>query len=305
MPTSIDNSVHHHDRGATTNNTKRIGIALDDFGLHAGINEASLNLVMAKRVSALGCMVGAPAWRDGCKLLKQAGLPPVDIGLHLDFTEHPFRRNSRSSLMMLITKCYTGKVNHLLVREEIRAQLDAFEDAMNCSPVYVDGHQHIHQLPQISNLLLEELTKRYSANSMWLRSTLNGASKDRPSSFNFLELIKPKVIFQLGGQQFAEKLLMAGFKSNGRLLGVYDFTDTQARYRTLMRYWLQTAQDGDLLMCHPSAFVNVTDAISAGRLAEYRYLNSDAFESDLGLYKCAVAQLSSVLFPVNIPISGA
>jgi chitin disaccharide deacetylase len=294
MPISIDHSVQHHVLGTPTSAKKSICIALDDFGLHAGVNEACLNLALAKRISAVGCMVGAPAWQGGSKLLKQINLPQLDVGLHLDFTEYPLRPNFRSSLMMLIGKCYTGSIQSSVIRDEICAQLDAFENSMNRQPVYVDGHQHIHQLPRISSLLLDELAKRYRENSVWLRSTLYGTPKVRSDSFHLIETVKPRVIFQLGGHQFTQMLSNNGFKSNGRLLGVYDFTDANARYSTLMQYWLQAAKTGDLLMCHASATVNPNDGIGDARLAEYSYLNSEAFDRDLGLHNCSVAQLSSI-----------
>jgi chitin disaccharide deacetylase len=294
MPISIDHSIEHHDLGTSTSAKRIICVALDDFGLHAGVNEACLNLALAKRVSAVGCMVGAPAWRGGSELLKQIELPQLDVGLHLDFTEHPLRTNFRSSLMMLIGRCYTGSIKSSVIRDEICAQLDAFENAMNRQPVYVDGHQHIHQLPRISNVLLDELSKRYRENSVWLRSTLYTTPKVRSDCFSLVESVKPRVIFQLGGPQFTKRLSNDGFKSNGRLLGVYDFTDSKARYSTLMQYWLQVAKTGDVLMCHASAIVNPFDGIGDARLAEYSYLNSDAFENELDLHNCSVARLSSI-----------
>jgi chitin disaccharide deacetylase len=294
MSISRDDSIHHFDCDSAARPSKGICVAADDFGLNLGVNQASLNLALTKRLSAIGCMVGAPSWGDGSKLLEQTKLSHIDIGLHLDFTEYPLRPKSRCSLIELIARCYTGLLNPVAMREEICAQLDAFEDAMNRQPMYVDGHQHIHQLPVISNLLLEELSRRYATNSIWLRSTLVNAVEHRPSFVKSLEVIKPRVIASLGGKRFADSVGKAGFQCNRRLFGVYDFTDSQNRYRAFMKFWLKNVQRGDLLMCHPSLNGNANDSISAARVAEYSYLNSDAFKSDLDQFDCQVASLSSI-----------
>ncbi len=55
------------------------------------------------------------------------------------------------------------------VSRRIALQLDAFEGAMGGPPDYVDGHRHIHQLPQIRSALLEELTRRYGRSLPWIR----------------------------------------------------------------------------------------------------------------------------------------
>ena len=40
-------------------------IAVDDFGLHAGVCKAALQLAEIGRTQAISCMVGAPAWHSG------------------------------------------------------------------------------------------------------------------------------------------------------------------------------------------------------------------------------------------------
>ena len=58
-----------------------------------------------------------------------------------------------------------------LLRTEIAAQLDTFTQALGRAPAYIDGHQHVHQLPVVRTLLLEEIARRYPAAALWLRST--------------------------------------------------------------------------------------------------------------------------------------
>jgi len=237
-------------------------VCVDDFGLYPGINEAVLRLSERGLIDATGCMVGAPHWHEGGALLREAR-PEIDIGLHLDFTEHPLGATQRRGLGRLILGSYLGALDAAAVRGEIRAQLEAFEAVMDRPPDFVDGHQHVHQLPVIREALLSELTRRYRKVKPWLRSTLP------PSRADF----KAHLIGSLGAARLSALARQAGHAQNGRLLGVYDFRGGPQRYAALLREWLAAARPGDLLMCHPSARADAGDPLSGARRAEYAVLS--------------------------------
>ena len=130
---------------------KRIAVCADDFGLHGGINDAVMVLARGGRITAIACMVGGPAWAAGARELQTLRGDHVDIGLHLDFTEF----EAPHSLPRLIVRACTRRLDAALVRERIHAQLGAFEQAIGRAPDFVDGHQHVHQLPVIGDALLE------------------------------------------------------------------------------------------------------------------------------------------------------
>ncbi len=48
------------------------------------------------------------------------------------------------------------------VREELRAQLDAFEEVWGGPPDFIDGHQHVHVLPGVRTVVIEEMARRYT-----------------------------------------------------------------------------------------------------------------------------------------------
>ena len=91
---------------------------MDDFGLYPGINEAVLNLAGRGLIDATGCMVGAPHWRAGGALLREAR-PDIDIGLHLDFTEYPIDPGLRSALGPLILRADTAAVAALTLTQAV------------------------------------------------------------------------------------------------------------------------------------------------------------------------------------------
>jgi predicted glycoside hydrolase/deacetylase ChbG (UPF0249 family) len=234
-------------------------------------------------------MVGAPAWRDGATALRRLATAGIDIGLHLDLTEHPLRPGSRRGLRELVVASLLRRLDPLALRAEIGAQLDAFEQARGAAPAFVDGHQHVHQLPVVRQALLAELARRYGAPRPWLRST----RRPRPDGRALPG--KETVIELLGARGLAALARQHGHAQNRHLLGVHDFSGGAARYRERLAVWLAMARDGDLLMCHPSQLPDGTDPIGAARQAEFEVLASTDFAALLQRAGLTLAPMSAIL----------
>ena len=259
-------------------------MVVDDYGLHAGVCQAALALVAKQRVQGIGCMVGAPAWSAWAGALKALDPGAVDVGLHLDLTEYPLKRSARRLGRLLICS-FSRQMDRASVLGEVRAQLDAFERDIGRAPAFVDGHQHVHQLPIVREVLLSELQQRYASALPWLRAT-----RCPPGAG-----VKPRLIAALGAQGLLAPARAQGFRSNERLLGVYDFSGGEARYRALLSGWLRDGHTGDVLMCHPAQSAEADDVIGAAREAEYRVLGSDAMGDLLREHQVALAPMSQLL----------
>ncbi|MEO6746202.1 MAG: ChbG/HpnK family deacetylase [Caldimonas sp.] len=268
---------------AEHNQRTRVCVCVDDFGMHSGVNEAALRLADLGRVHAIGALVGAPAWKSGRSALRHLPAATCDIGLHLDLTEFPLLEGTRRPLGRLVSLGVLHRIDRDGVRAEIRAQLDAFESALGRGPVFVDGHQHVHQLPGVRDELLVELRHRYGGCLPWIRCTRGAAG----TAAGWSSRIKASVIEWLGADALAKAARCDGFLQNRALLGVYDFEGDDARYETLLRDWLRFAWDGDLLMCHPGRRSALDDPIAEARATEDRVLGSPAFERLLD--DCAVS----------------
>lgn len=263
--------------GGQRQRPRAIALCVDDFGLHAGVNEAALQLAGLGRASAIACLVGGPAWQaDGWRL---TGLDPaaVDIGLHLDFTECPLIAASRHSWQALVAGAYCGWLNPRRLRIEIDAQLDAFEDTLGRPPAFVDGHRHVHQLPLLRRVLLDALDHRGGPSRTWLRRTRCpvGGNAASPGW-------KSRLIEALGAQALSRLAACRGYAQNNHLLGVYDFRGGPERYAGLLRAWLAVACDADLLMCHPSLPVRAPDPLLPARASEFAVLAGSGFTTALG-----------------------
>lgn len=259
---------------------RRLCICADDFGLHPAVNEAVLRLVSMGRLQATSAMVGAPAWAAGAGALASIDAAHLDVGLHLDLTDHPLTVPARPLAGWLLR----GLLDIQLLLREVHAQLDAFEQALGRMPAYVDGHQHVHQFPGVRDALLTALTARYPGHHPWLRST-------RPGSGG----VKPCVIDVLGRRGLAHQADALGFPQNRRLLGVYGFNGDVQRYRHLVQAWLEAAQDGDLLMCHPALAPVPGDRIATARCQEFVVWSDPALSPSLMAGSLQLLPMSQML----------
>lgn len=249
--------------------TKRVVLCADDFGMSPAIDTGIIRLAEQGRLSAASCLSQGPAFAVHAAALAETG---VQAGLHLNFTEPLGQAGLYLPLGALIHQAYLRRLDAAAVRAQILRQLDGFEAVLGRAPDFVDGHQHVHQLPQIREALLEALAKRYPSQARpWLRSTRAAALGGLPARHR----VKAGIIQALGAQALARRARGAGFHLNARFAGVYDFRGGEAVYRVLLRNWLRGLADGDLLMCHPAAHVDAADPMGAQRAAEFNVLAGD------------------------------
>jgi predicted glycoside hydrolase/deacetylase ChbG (UPF0249 family) len=272
-----------------------IGVCADDFGLDAAINEATLELAAAGRVSALACMTTAAAWPSGARHLRRDGFGArVDIGLHLNLTEVVAPGHWQRPLAPLVLSACLRMLPRAAIRAEVEAQLDAFDDQLGRAPDFVDGHQHVHQLPQVRELLVAALLARYPKRRPWWRNT-------RPPLRRRVDgraARKQRLIAALGATRLTALAGGLGFAQNSALVGVYGFDASPGRYRALLQTWLDELGAhgaGGLLMCHPAASLAGADPIAAARRVETVVLGGADFPTLLAERGLFVARPSELL----------
>ena len=281
---------------------KRIAVCADDFGLHDGIDNAVLALAEQGRLTGVGCLVGGPAWVTGAQRL--AGLDParIDIGLHLDLTEMPLDRRLRRALPALIAAACARRLSRTALRAEVTAQLDRFEQALGRPPAYIDGHQHVQQLPQVRDALFDVLAGRRAATRPWLRCGLRPVGLQAPAGAAAMQAFKPWLIETLGARAFATRAGRAGLATNRHLLGVYGFDGDADRYRRWLRAWLHAAVDGDLLMCHPGQPTPAADdPIAPARWIEHEVLAGAALTQECEAAGVLLMPLSRIVDRPSAP----
>ena len=310
----------------TLNQARAVIINVDDLGLSEAVNEAVIRLAKHGRIGASSYMVGGAISDYDIGRLSDLN---VDIGLHLDLTGI-FASSLQGSLKAIIIASYLRRLDNRQVSEIIQQQLDAFEDRFNQSPVFIDGHQHIHQFPVIRQCLNDELKVRYakSTSSIYARATT-------PLVNDF----KSWVIYLLGGKAWKQLCLDNNIVTNDRFGGVYGFGTSYGDLAMLWEKWLDSAplssnlspglytqlnkleDSGNyaqygattppihsvpyalpsdmmttLIMCHPAVADNSwQDEIKAAREIEYNWLMSAEFESLLLKHKVRLVRWSELV----------
>lgn len=254
--------------------TRTLVLCADDYALHPWVDDAVQQLARAGRLSATSCMSTAPRWREASAAL-QPLRPVLQVGLHFNLTDDHGGARPAQSLRSVIAQAYARRHDPAHWHRLWCQQLDAFEDAMGSAPDFIDGHQHVHQLPGVRHALQTELQRRYARQALpWVRSTAPASGQRRNA--------KALVIAALGGWSATRQWQRAGIRVNQGFAGVYGFdAPTAEYYRAHMRQWLAHSADGGLLMCHPAAQEVPGDAIGRQRPLEFAYLMSDAFGQDL------------------------
>lgn len=255
-------------------------IAADDYAQSAAIDQGILALVARSRLTAFSCLVLSPRWPAAARQITPEVRSKADIGLHLDFTQ--YAQNAPAALPWLIVKSTLRSLSHKAVRAAIMTQCNRFEDALGTMPDYVDGHQHVHQLPQIREALIDVLTQRYQHRLPWLRIARP------PAASGF----KAAIIGALGSSALAQLARQNGIRHTSALLGVYDFKGNTSEYGVRLAGWLEQASRSKpccALMCHPAMEIGVSaddlqDPIHAARLNEYRIFANDRFPSLMATY---------------------
>lgn len=255
-------------------------VCADDFALHDAGDAAIVELAGEQRLSATSCLVLSPHWPSAARRLTPSIRHQIDVGLHLDFTEFdtPF------PLRPLIFMSGCRRLNRRTLRERIARQCDAFENATGTPPDYVDGHQHVHQLPQIREVLLEELARRYPVRP-WLR-----ISNPAPGHG-----FKGALIRTLGASALRKAAVMAGFRHSRQLLGIYGFDRNPDQYREKMEQWTMAARAGDALMIHPANAVIPDDPIGNARMVEYCFFKGLQWRELLGARQLQIVRGSGSL----------
>ncbi len=240
-------------------------LCADDFGQSASINEAIVELVRCQRLGAVSVMSQGPAWPDGALALKECQ-QAADIGLHLNLT-HPFPGSlSVRPLAWWLVAAPLGWVERSAVRAAFQSQVDAFVKHFGRLPDYLDGHQHVHALPVVREVLTELVADNWRDQPQpWVRA---------PDCLLDSGRVPLKAwVLRRATRGFAKHLQRAGLRHTRRFGGLYAL-DADVDFAGLMGSWLHELPSGTLLMVHPGKESHdPDDPIGAARVAEYNYLN--------------------------------
>jgi len=257
---------------------RRIVLCADDYGISPAVSAAIRDLILRRRINATSVMVVAPSFsRSEAAALRQAAGDHAAIGLHLTLTapyrpasQHfaPLRHGAFFPLAAMARRGLSRALIPALLDAEIAAQIAAFHETFGRAPDYVDGHQHIHVFPQVSEALVRVV--KHAAPHAWVRQCGRAVRKN----------LEPKGLVLDALSRRLQRLAAAhGVRTNPAFAGTYAFR-ANTDFAKLFPNFLDGLPDGSVVMCHPGkvdAELSRLDSLTHLREREYAFFLDDAF----------------------------
>lgn len=245
-------------------------LVADDYGLSPGVNRAIIDLAGRGRLSAVSCMSLAPYWEEGAPALK-ALQGKVAVGLHLTLTYLPPLTRDMGAhlpgLRSVLINSWARALDLAEVEAELKAQFEKFIAVFGAPPEYLDGHQHIHVLPGVREIVLK-LRGQYAPQS-WIRNVVD---------FSPAALSVKQLVLNVLGWRFRETLRRKFIPHNDCFRGAYDY-NIPTDFPLLMDLWSE-GSGAVLIYCHPAfpdEALSRYDTLIEPRQKEYDFLNSETF----------------------------
>ncbi len=279
---------------------RSIWLCADDYGISPAVNIAIRDLVVRGRLNATSALVVAPSCHRFETMALDAlnrGEPRIAIGLHVALTA-PFRPSSAGfehltdgrfmSLGHTVAHAFLRRFDPDALAREVAAQLSAFLQLFGRPPDYIDGHHHVHLLPQVRDAVLQVAKEQVP--DAWLRQCgrAGGGFAGRLGDY------KAFFLDGLSGS-FRRRAAAEGLRTNPGFAGAYAFAE-DADFAALFPRFLDGLPDGGVVMCHPG-FVDAQlcslDPLTTLREREYAYLAGEMFAAALAARDVVLAHPQS------------
>jgi len=275
---------------------RRLWLCADDYGISPAVSRAIRDLIGRGRINATSVMVTAPSFSTAeAQALSDLAGPDrrAAIGLHFTLTA-PFRPTARAyrpvtrdGLFLSLRATFAAGLLRWLdpdaLAAEAESQFAAFRAVFGRPPDFVDGHQHVHILPQVSDAVLAAMQRL--APGAWIRQCGRAMPLWRrwgdPKGF----------VLDLLSARLRRHCAACGVRTNSAFAGTYDFTRETA-FDELFGSFLQGLPDGGLVMCHPGfvdAELQRLDVFTTMREQEHAFFAGKRFPALLAAHGIELA----------------
>jgi predicted glycoside hydrolase/deacetylase ChbG (UPF0249 family) len=168
----------------------------------------------------------------------------------------------------LLLKSWLRQLDKEVIEQEMRAQFEKFISVWGAAPDFIDGHQHMHILPVIRDILLK-LREEYAPQA-WMRNVVDFTALGDSCKYWILAVM---------GWRWLQKLRAHKIPHNKLLRGTYDYAHP-VNYAALMEKWCAVG-NGVLIYCHPGfpdAALAKYDTVLQPRQHEYDFFNGEFFD---------------------------
>lgn len=273
---------------------RRIWLCADDYGIAPGVNAAIRDLVARGRLNATSAMVLAPSLdRTAVEALAalNADAPRVSIGLHFTLTGlfaplsanySPLDGRHFLSIGQTLLRALARQLDTAALAREAETQFLRFIALFGRPPDFIDGHQHVHLLPQVRDAVIGAALRH--APGAWLRQCAAAGG---------LSLSDPKgLLIDVLSRRFRRQAAAAGIAVNPAFSGTYTYLP-DADFAALFPSFIKNLPEGAVVMCHPGTVddeLRRLDPLTDLREREYAFLAGDDFPYDLAQAGVALAR---------------
>jgi chitin disaccharide deacetylase len=275
---------------------RKLWLCADDYGISPAVNRAIRDLIGRGRINATSVMVTTPSF----SVAEAQALSDVArssrrsaIGLHFTLTA-PFRPSAPAyrpvapdgaflSLAGTFAAGLRWRLDPDALAAEAASQFAAFQEAFGRPPDFVDGHQHVQLLPQVSDAVLGVI--RRMAPSAWIRQ----CGRTTPPWRRFGD--RKGLVLDLLSARLRKRCAASGVRTNPAFAGTYDFRRATA-FDPLFGSFLQGLPDGGLVMCHPGfvdAELQRLDVFTTMREQEHAFFAGKQFPALLAAHGIELA----------------
>ena len=136
---------------------KNILFHADDFGRSSNISKTIYKCIKAKTINSISIIVSDKIY--GLNYLKKI---KVNKRLHLNLTDFNPKKAKKSflynqSFLKLLFWPFLPNFNKKkkLIENEIKRQIRIYKKTFKEKKIFIDGHQHVHMIPWIFNILIK------------------------------------------------------------------------------------------------------------------------------------------------------
>jgi len=261
---------------------RRLILVADDYAISPSVSAGIRSLAEQGRLSATGVMTTMSHWPAVSASLR-ALQGKIAVGLHFTLTDQlPLGampslapRGRLPTIGRLFLASLAGRIPRQEVADEFERQLQRFETLFGAPPDFIDGHQHVHLLPQVWPIVQASFGRRLDPRRCWLRDCHDRYSWRRGT------LAKAGLISLLG-RPASRAAASRGLRVNRGFSGFYDYR--AGNLADFFAPMMKDAEDGHAMMVHPGHVddaLRAVDGLTDPREAEWEFLSGADFPARL------------------------
>jgi len=280
---------------------RAVVLIADDFALSGGVTDAIGALATAGRLTGTGAMMIGADLRRAARVA-EGFADRAELGLHVTLTDHrPLGRQARlapndrmPAINRLLLAAFAARLPSNEIAAEIGYQLDRFETTFGRQPDFIDGHQHCHVLPGVTEAVLALFeTGRLDRRRTWMRSVREPFARIRQRGV----AVGKAAFLSFLSRRLDRLAKRAGIATNVGFGGVYDFSVDPPFVDRFARF-LTDLGPCPLIMVHPGHVddeLRALDPVTDQRAREFSTLSGREFDAALANAGVVVAGRGHVL----------